>query len=85
MSEAIRVEARFEGNGPPRPMDCSWRGRRYAIPSLDRRWEHEAEQHMLGMVTGAMGMSWHTSECKNLAPAANAGGRTQTCVDIASR
>ncbi len=49
MNEPIEVEAQFDRDGTPRPTAFFWRGRRYVIMSLGRRWEHEGAQHMLVM------------------------------------
>lgn len=49
MNEPIEVEAKFDRYGIPRPVAFSWRGHRYVITSLGRRWAHEGAQHMLVM------------------------------------
>jgi hypothetical protein len=49
MNEPIEVEAQFDRDGTPRPIAFFWRGRRYLITSLGRRWEHEGAQHVLVM------------------------------------
>ncbi|MGD8813828.1 MAG: DUF6504 family protein [Anaerolineales bacterium] len=49
MNEMIEVETRLRSDGTLQPKAFVWRGRRYAITSLGRRWSHEGIEHMLVM------------------------------------
>jgi hypothetical protein len=49
MNEVIAVEARFEIDGAIHPLAFSWRGKRYRVVSLGRRWEEGEARHFLVM------------------------------------
>ena len=49
MNEIIDVEIRWRADGRLQPKAFSWRGRRYEITSLGRRWRREGIEHMLVM------------------------------------
>lgn len=50
--EAIEVTAHFDNNGQVTPLHFIWKGSRYQIESVGRRWFAEDGQHILVMVPG---------------------------------
>ncbi|HEY70398.1 MAG TPA: hypothetical protein G4O08_07435 [Anaerolineae bacterium] len=54
MNEIIEVETRVQSDGTLRPKAFRWRGRRYGITSMGRRWRHEGIEHVLVMAPEGM-------------------------------
>ncbi len=54
MNEIIDVEIRVQSDGTLRPKAFRWRGRRYEIASVGRRWMHEGVEHVLVMAPEGM-------------------------------
>ena len=49
--EPIEVTARFDEQGTITPLHFTWKGSLQRVESTGRRWEDEAGQHILVMVT----------------------------------
>jgi hypothetical protein len=49
MNEPISVEARFARDGSATPLSFTWRGVKYSVASIGRRWEKDGVGHLLVM------------------------------------
>ena len=49
--EPIEVTARFDEHGTITPLQFAWKGGNYRVESTGRRWQDEAGQHILVMLS----------------------------------